>query len=388
MRILHTADWHLGKVLKGRERTPEIRQALQGLLGLVRSERIDMVLVAGDLFDRSVVSTEAEAAAFEFFLGLRELRVPALVIAGNHDSRDRLEALSPLLSLTGATVFGNLRFAEQGGVVEALGARVALLPFLSERRLVKAGDLLQGDSAEWKKTYSSSMSLILKNLTQGFGGDLNLLMAHLTVEGGKLGGGEFTFHTTNSYAIQPTDFPQTLSYVALGHLHRQQQVSEAPLAWYAGSLIQLDFGEGEDSPRGGLIVEVEPGLPAKVHPVNERWGKPLKTFRVSRESLDRRWDEIQAFPGYGKVVIEGKGNPALRERLFKEIPDLLDVEFHVAESEETGPTAVAVEKLDWVEAYAQYRLEATASEASPELLAAFRQMFEETHADVGVHERH
>lgn len=388
MRILHTADWHLGKVLKGRERTPEIRQALQGLLGLVRSERIDMVLVAGDLFDRSVVSTEAEAAAFEFFLGLRELRVPALVIAGNHDSRDRLEALSPLLSLTGATVFGNLRFAEQGGVVEALGAKVALLPFLSERRLVKAGDLLQGDSAEWKKTYGSSMSLILKNLATGFSADLNLLMAHLTVEGGKLGGGEFTFHTTNSYAIQPTDFPQTLSYVALGHLHRQQQVSEAPLAWYAGSLIQLDFGEGEDSPRGGLIVEVEPGLPAKVHPVNERWGKPLKTFRVSRESLDRRWDEIRAFPGYGKVVIEGKGNPALRERLFKEIPDLLDVEFHVAESEETGPTAVAVEKLDWVEAYAQYRLEATASEASPELLAAFRQMFEETHADVGVHERH
>lgn len=388
MRILHTADWHLGKVLKGRERTPEIRQALQGLLGLVRSERIDMVLVAGDLFDRSVVSTEAEAAAFEFFLGLRELRVPALVIAGNHDSRDRLEALSPLLSLTGATVFGNLRFAEQGGVVETLGAKVALLPFLSERRLVKAGDLLQGDSAEWKKTYGSSMSLILKNLATGFSADLNLLMAHLTVEGGKLGGGEFTFHTTNSYAIQPTDFPQTLSYVALGHLHRQQQVSEAPLAWYAGSLIQLDFGEGEDSPRGGLIVEVEPGLPAKVHPVNERWGKPLKTFRVSRESLDRRWDEIRAFPGYGKVVIEGKGNPALRERLFKEIPDLLDVEFHVAESEETGPAAVAVEKLDWVEAYAQYRLEATASEASPELLAAFRQMFEETHADVGVHERH
>lgn len=377
MRILHTADWHLGKVLKGRERTPEIRQALQGLLGLVRSERIELVLVAGDLFDRSVVSTEAEAAAFEFFVGLRELRVPALVIAGNHDSRDRLEALAPLLSLTGATVFGNLRFAEQGGVVEALGARVALLPFLSERRLVKAGDLLQGDSAEWKKTYGSSMSLILKNLTQGFGGDLNLLMAHLTVEGGKLGGGEFTFHTTNSYAIQPTDFPQTLNYVALGHLHRQQQVSEAPLAWYAGSLIQLDFGEGEDSPRGGLIVEVEPGLPAKVHPVNERWGKPLKTFRLSRESLDRRWDEIQAFPGYGKVVIEGKGNPALRERLFKGLPDLLEVEFHIPEAEETGPRAVAVENLDWVEAYAQYRMESTTHEASPELLAAFRQVYEE-----------
>ncbi len=380
MRILHTADWHLGKVLKGRERTPEIRQALQALLELVRSERIELVLIAGDLFDRSVVSTEAEAAAFEFFLGLRELGVPALVIAGNHDSRERLEALSPLLSLTGATVFGNLRFAEQGGVVEALGARVALLPFLSERRLVKAGDLLQGDSAEWKKTYGQGMGLILKNLATGFSGDLNLLMAHLTVEGGQLGGGEFTFHTTNTYAIQPGDFPQTLSYVALGHLHRQQQVCEAPVAWYAGSLIQLDFGESENSNQGALIVELEPGRPPLVHPVRARWGKPLKTFRLSRETLDRRWEEIRAFPGYSKIVIEGPGNAALRERLFKELPDLLEVEFHTPEVEVKGPAVVDTENLDWVEAYAEYRRTVTAREASPELLQAFRQIYEEAHA--------
>jgi DNA repair protein SbcD/Mre11 len=379
MRILHTADWHLGKALKGRERTPEIQQALQELLQLVRSERIELVLVAGDLFDRSVVSSEAEAAAFEFFIGLRALGVPALVIAGNHDSRERLEALAPLLALSGATVFGHLRLAEQGGVVEARGARVALLPFLSERRLVKAGDLLQGDSAEWKKTYGLGMSLILRNLAQGFGGGLNLLVAHLTVEGGQLGGGEFTFHTTNSYAIPKSAFPLSLSYVALGHLHRQQQVCEAPVAWYAGSLIQLDFGEGEHSPRGALIVELEPGVPPRVHPVEKRWGRPLKTFRLSREWLDRRWEELRTFPGYSKVVIEGKGNPALRERLFKELPNLLEVEFHTPEAEGRAPSATGDENLDWIKAYAEYR-RATARETSPDLLAAFRQVYEEVHA--------
>jgi len=379
MRILHTADWHLGKVLKGRERTPEIQQALQELLQLVRSERIELVLVAGDLFDRSVVSSEAEAAAFEFFIGLRALGVPALVIAGNHDSRERLEALAPLLALSGATVFGHLRLAEQGGVVEARGARVALLPFLSERRLVKAGDLLQGDSAEWKKTYGLGMSLILRNLAQGFGGGLNLLVAHLTVEGGQLGGGEFTFHTTNSYAIPKSAFPLSLSYVALGHLHRQQQVCEAPVAWYAGSLIQLDFGEGEHSPRGALIVELEPGVPPRVHPVEKRWGRPLKTFRLSREWLDRRWEELRTFPGYSKVVIEGKGNPALRERLFKELPNLLEVVFHTPEAEGRAPSATGDENLDWIKAYAEYR-RATARETSPDLLAAFRQVYEEVHA--------
>jgi len=380
MRILHTADWHLGKTLKGRDRTPEVRQALQSLLGLVRSERIDLVLVAGDLFDRTVVSSEAEAAAFEFFVGLRELKVPALVIAGNHDSRERLEALAPLLSLAGATVFGQIRFAEQGGVVEARGARVALLPFLSERRLVKANNLLQGDASQWRGLYAEGMRRLFQNLALGFGPDLNLLMAHLTVEGGRLGGGEFTFHTTNSYAVQPIDFPQNLSYVALGHLHRQQQVCEAPAAWYAGSLIQLDFGENEDSPRGALIVEVEPGLPPHVHPVVERWGQTLRTFRVSRDTLDRRWNEISAFSGYCKVVIEGRGNPSLRERLFREIPGLLEVEFQTPEPEPPQQKPVALERLDWVEAYAQYRLETSASQASPELLMAFKQVLEEAHA--------
>ncbi|MCX7601802.1 MAG: exonuclease SbcCD subunit D [Meiothermus sp.] len=374
MRILHTADWHLGKVLKGRDRTPEIQEALQALLGLVRSERIDLVLVAGDLFDRSVVSTEAEAAAFEFFVGLRERNVPALVIAGNHDSRERLEALAPLLSLTGATVRGHLRFVEEGGVASYRGARVALLPFLSERRLIKAHHLLSGNTAEWKGIYAEGMRQVIAHLAQGCDAEINLFMGHLTVEGARLGGGEFTFYTTNSYAVPKAHFPLHLSYVALGHLHRQQQVSEAPQAWYAGSLIQLDFGENENADRGSLIVEIEPGQPPRVHKVDERWGKPLKTFRVSRDSLDRRWNEIRDFAGYSKVVIEGQGNPALRERLFKELPDLLEVEFH-SEAEEASQASVAVENLDWLEAYAQYR-----QEASPELLAAFRQVYEEVHA--------
>jgi exonuclease SbcD len=380
MRVLHTADWHLGKILKGRDRTAEIAGALGGLLDLVRSERIELVLVAGDLFDRAVVSTEAEAAAFEFFLGLRELGVPALVIAGNHDSRERMEALSPLLYLTGATVFGDVRFAEQGGVLDIPGGRAALLPFLSERRLVKANHLLEGDGSVWKGIYGEGMKKVIANLALGFGPEVNLFMAHLTVEGSRLGGGEFTFYTTNSYAVQPSVFPLSTSYVALGHIHRQQQVGESPVAWYPGSLVQLDFGEGENADRGALIVEVEPGVSPRVYPVRERWGKPLRTFRMKLESLDNRWNDIASFPGYAKLVLEGRGNPALRERLFREIPELLEVEFNSPETEPPTP-ARAPENWDWAEAYAQYRLEATGAVPSPELLQAFRQTYEETHAE-------
>ncbi|RDI95698.1 exonuclease SbcCD subunit D [Meiothermus sp. QL-1] len=377
MRILHTADWHLGRVLKGRERTEEVREALHRLLELVSSERVELVLVAGDIFDRSVVSTEAEAAAFEFFVRLRELGVPALVIAGNHDNQERLEALAPLLALTGATARGRLRFAEEGGTVEVRGARVALLPFLSERRLVRVEHLRQGREV-WKGAYGEGMRKIIANLTQGSGGGLFLLMAHLAVEGGRLGGGEFVFHTTNSYVLLPQHLPQHLTYVALGHLHQQQQVCEAPVAWYPGSLIQLDFGEHEESPRGALMVEVEAGKPPIVHPINERWGRPLKTFRFPLEELDRRWEEVRRFPGYSKVVIRGRGSPSLRERLFREQERLLEVEFELPEAPSLPSQEPAPGLPDWTEIYAAYHQEQNGQEAPPELLRAFREVLEES----------
>ncbi|MCX7741613.1 MAG: exonuclease SbcCD subunit D [Meiothermus sp.] len=373
MRILHTADWHLGKTLKGQDRTPEVHEALKELLGLVSSERVELVLVSGDLFDRSVVSSAAEAAAFEFFVGLKEKGIPALVIAGNHDSRERLEALAPLLALTGTRAYGNLRFAQEGGVVEVGGLRVAMLPFLSERRLVKAQQLLQQDTGGWRQTYAEGMRQLIAHLTAP---GVRLLMAHLTVEGAQLGGGEFTFHTTNSYAVLKGHLPPTLGYVALGHIHKQQKVSDGPVAWYPGSLIQLDFGEGEGAPRGALLVELEPGKPARVHEIPGRWGKPLKTFRLRLEDLDRRWEELREFPGYTKLVLEGQGNPALRKRLFEEVPRLLDVEFQAPSREGPSPPA-SPERLSWSEAYAQYRRE-TAGEASlDELLKAFQEVLEE-----------
>jgi DNA repair protein SbcD/Mre11 len=351
MRLLHTADWHLGKLLKGRERTGEIDKALGELLALVRSEKIDAVLVAGDLFDRTIVSAEADAAAFGFFLALAELGVPALVIAGNHDSRERLESIAPLLRLAGATVFGNVRFAEQGGVVDLAEAKVAL----------------------WKGIYGEGMRRIIKNLEQGFA-ETNILVSHLTVEGGRLGGGEFSFHTTNTYALKTQDFPQTLSYVALGHLHRQQQVAESPVAWYSGSLVQLDFGEGEANSRGALVVEILPGQSPRIYPV-PGWGRPLRTFRLDKDALDSRWQEIKNFAGYSKIVLEGGGNPALRERLFKEMPDLLEVEFAEANTAPETPE-ISVENLDWSQAYTQYRAQ-QGLPASPELLKAFGTVLEE-----------
>ncbi|GAA6759493.1 metallophosphoesterase family protein [Thermus oshimai] len=363
MRLLHTADWHLGKVLKGIDRTPEVAGALKALLEIVKKERVDLVLVSGDLFDRPQPSAEAEAHAVEFFLRLRELGVPALVIAGNHDPKERLEALSPLFAGVGATVRGRPLFREEGGVVEVKGLRAALLPFVSERILVKR---VFQEEEERHRSYAEAMRRILDNLQSP------LILAHFALEGARPGGGEFFFHLAGSYAVPPSALPLSARYLALGHIHRQQQASEAPLAWYPGSLVQLDFGEGEGAERGALLVELPPSGPPRVHPIRERWGKPLRTLRLAPEELDGRLEELRGFPGYLKVVVEGRLSPPVKERLFRALPGLLEVQHFGGEEPLPAPTQGPP---SLVEAYRAY-LKAKGREEEG-LLARFGEVLEE-----------
>jgi DNA repair protein SbcD/Mre11 len=109
MRLLHTADWHAGRNLRGLDRTPEIRDALKEILGIAVSEKVDAVLVAGDVFDTPNPSAEAEAAVYDFFLELGAKGIPSVVIAGNHDSAHRLESVAGLLSRVRAHVLGQVR---------------------------------------------------------------------------------------------------------------------------------------------------------------------------------------------------------------------------------------------------------------------------------------
>jgi DNA repair protein SbcD/Mre11 len=147
VKLLHTADWHAGRSLHGLDRTPEIREVLQEIADIARAEAVDLILVAGDIFDNKNPSAEAESAVYDFFSSMQD--IPSVVIAGNHDSPQRLEALRHLLKLANVYVVGQPRIASQGGVFDLLikneVARIAALPFVSERRLIKVAELLDMD---------------------------------------------------------------------------------------------------------------------------------------------------------------------------------------------------------------------------------------------------
>ena len=156
---------------------------------------------------------------------------------------------------------------------------MALLPFPSQRYVVTADLLLSGDAADAHSAYADRVVRIVKMLTAGFRVDtVNLVVAHLMVMGGTMGGGERGAHTVFDYWVPATAFPGSAQYVALGHLHRAQQLAGPAPLHYCGAPLQLDFGETANDPVVN-VVDVRPGLPADVRGVPLTSGRRLRTIR-------------------------------------------------------------------------------------------------------------
>src|SRR5262249_12997576 len=146
MRIVHTADWHVGRVWKNIQRLDEMARVLDHLARFVERERIDLLLMAGDVFDAGSPAAEAERLVFRFFKRIGQAAIASVVIAGNHDNPSRMDAWGPLAELVGVHTVGKPRRASQGGLVEIATsggetALVAALPFAPVRTWVTALEL-------------------------------------------------------------------------------------------------------------------------------------------------------------------------------------------------------------------------------------------------------
>ncbi len=282
MKLLHTSDWHVGKKIRGQSRADEHRAVLDEVISIAESENVDLVVVAGDLYETAAPTPESERIVYRAMLDLADI-APVVAIAGNHDNPRRLEAIGPLLKLGRIHMVGEARGPEDGGSVivkaeSGAAARVALLPFVSQRAIVRAADLMVNAGFENAQTYADRMQRVVAALCAKFDADhVNLVVAHAFVHGGSLGGGERAAHIVDEYAMSTVDFPSTANYVALGHLHRAQQMLGPTAIHYCGSPLQLDFGEQEQSKQVN-IVEAEPGIPAKVRPAVLQSGRRLRTL--------------------------------------------------------------------------------------------------------------
>ena len=326
MKLLHTSDWHVGKTIRGASRADEHTAVLAEIAQIAAREEVDLVIVAGDLFDSAAPSAEAESIVYRALLDLADTGADVAVIAGNHDNPRRLRAVAPLLRLGQVHVVAEPTRPDDGGVIELRArdgsdVRLAMLPFVSKRGIVRAKHLMTSQAFENAQYYSDRLRLLIERLCEPFGaGTVNLFTTHAFVLGGQTGGGERPAHLVEEYAITAQSFPVTIGYGALGHLHRPQSVRH-PLH-YCGSPLQLDFGEAEQVKQVN-VVTIEPGTPADVEPVLLTAGRPLRTLTGTLEELSEMSAEDDAWL---KVVVRGPGRAGLAQRVRELLgPGVVDV---------------------------------------------------------------
>jgi len=340
MKLLHTSDWHVGKAVRGRSRAAEHEAVLAEIAGIAEAESVDLVVVAGDLFDTATPTAEAERIVYKALLDLVAGGRPVVVLAGNHDSAQRLAAVAPLSSASGIHVASSIRPPGDGGVLEVVadGHRtlVALVPFPSQRYVVTADHLLAGDAADANQAYRDRVARIVAALTSDFGGDtVNLVAAHLTVMGGELGGGERGAHTVFDYWVPAVAFPSTAQYVALGHLHRAQQLPGPAPLHYCGSPLQLDFGESANDPRVN-VVEARPGLPARVRPVRLSAGRRLRALRGTLAQVLERAADPALGDAHLRIVLDEPPRAGLADEVREQVPNAVEVVLAARERERTA----------------------------------------------------
>ena len=311
MKLLHTSDWHVGKTIRGASRADEHTAVLAEIAQIAAREEVDLVIVAGDLFDSAAPSAQAERIVYQALLDVADTGAQVAVIAGNHDNPRRLRAVAPLLRLGRVHVVAEPVRPDDGGVLQlrtrdGVDLQLAMLPFVSKRGIVRARHLIAKQAFENVQDYGERLRRLIRHLCEPFRSDtVNVLTTHAFVLGAQAGGGERPAHLVEEYAITAQSFPVSIGYGALGHLHRPQRVL-APLH-YCGSPLQLDFGEADQAKQVN-IVTLEPGIPADVRAVRLTAGRPLRTLTGTLNELRSVSIEDDAWL---KVVVEGPGRAGL-----------------------------------------------------------------------------
>jgi exonuclease SbcD len=327
MRILHTSDWHVGKVLKGRDREKEHTRVLAQIIDIAAAEMPDLILLAGDLYDTAAPSPASTRLVTRALSALRRTGARVVAIGGNHDNGAALDALRPWADAAGIELRGSVSDKPDDLIIKGTTEggeswQVVALPFLSQRFAIRAAEMYELTAAEASQTYADHIARVIGKLSAGFDqpGTVNLLTAHLTVVGASTGGGEREAHTVMGYAVPATVFPPNAHYVALGHLHRAQQVIGPCPVRYSGSPLAVDFGE-EENVCSVAIVDVAADKAARVRDVPVTSAVTLRTVRGSLDQLAT----VNLPDAWLRVYVREVPRVGLREDVQELLPNALEV---------------------------------------------------------------
>jgi len=394
MRILHTSDWHLGKTLENISRLEEQKRFIDELCSIADKEKVELVLVAGDIFDTYNPSSAAEELFYDAVDRLNSKGTRAVVIiAGNHDSPDRLCAASPLAYKNSIVLLGypgsdaplysspgRCSILQSGpGWLEIKpagldhSAVIITLPYPSESRLEQ---LISMEAMEesLQEAYSDRIAELLDSLSSNFREDtVNLVVSHLYLRDGRTSDSERQLG--GALVVDPSKLPANAHFIALGHLHRPQRIKSAPSpTYYSGSPIAYSFSETDYS-KLVYLVDAQPGRAAEVAEIFLKAGRPLKQWKARNgieeamawceEGRDTNaWIDLEIYTDRVLTIEEQK-------RLRELNPGIINIRPVVSDVKESEISFESREGKKIEELFKDYYRYRTGMEAAQDMLETF-----------------
>lgn len=252
MKILHTADWHIGKHLHKIDLSEDLGLFFNWLIDTIKSENIDVLIVAGDVFDQANPSQSSFKQYYNFLERMLPLDCKVIISGGNHDSAAVLNAPKQLLEAFDITVVGGApeKMEELFTVVEKNNEKVVIasVPFLKDRDIRKSapGESYSDKILQIKEGLKNYFKKVNDIYTNNYAELPFIIMAHLFVQGSHTSDSERDIQIGNQAGVESDVFGNESDYVALGHIHKPQTISKSRNIRYSGSPIPFSFSEKSD----------------------------------------------------------------------------------------------------------------------------------------------
>jgi DNA repair protein SbcD/Mre11 len=331
LRVLHTSDWHLGQKLANLSRDAEQEAALNWLISVIESEKVDVLLVSGDIFDTVTPTVAAEAMYYRFLARLIPTCCRHVVITGgNHDSPAKLNAPKPLMDALKIHVVGQVSAVAEEEVFVFYDAKtepelvVAAVPFIREQNLTltEVGQTIEARRGFIRAAIKSHFDLVGAEAARlQFKDVVHICMGHLCIGGEDITEEQNRVYLGDTHTLAASDFHEVFDYVALGHIHRAQKLNKTGSVRYSGSLIPLSFSELGQK-KLVWIVDFEQGALASVRDVEVPVTRKLVRIKTTLENLlpelSKHASVDPAYPTWAEVVVESENPvPQLHQTLMQ-----------------------------------------------------------------------
>lgn len=384
MRFLHTADWHVGRTIRHRSRLDEHRAVLGEIIDIATQEDVDGVLVTGDIFHERRPPLEAQELVAETFAELARRRIPVVVIPGNHDDPVLLRTLKPLGDLVQVRIVSDFSEHLAAHIVRVQGrdgrerALLGCLPYLHPHLVVSAAEGAGMSEAARLSTYQAKIQDYLRALAETVQRQdrqaVSLLLAHLHIAECEFGGGEWR---SSVFPVNAAMLPAHVHYVALGHLHKPQAVPGAKAqAWYAGSILQMDFGEREQQ-KSACLIAAQAGKPATVTPIPLCKGKWLLRRHGTAAAVLTQVAECR--DAWVEVVLQPDQSPPELVERIRALPHVIAVrlaDLSPADGRDR-PSPRGVRERPATDLFREYYKTKRQVDPAPDLVELFARLYQE-----------